>query len=149
MTVRPSGFCRQTGVTLVELVMSIVIIGIALLGILSVINLTASRSADPLVQQQAIAIAEAYLEEIVLQSYGGGASGSRADFDDVDDYNGLVDDGVRDRQGNAIAALSQYRVSVTVTPMVLSGSVDAKQIAVSVSGPGVSGLTLVGYRADY
>ena len=127
-----------------------VIISVALVGILSVMNLTVSHSADPVVQHQAVAIAESYLEEILLQHYSGGASSGRADFDDIDDYNNLLDNGVHDQNGTAIAGLSQYTISVSVSaPIAQTGGVNAKQISVSLSGPGVSGLTLVGYRADY
>lgn len=141
---------RQAGVTLVELILSMVIISVALVGILSVMNLTVSHSADPVVQHQAVAIAESYLEEILLQHYSGGASSGRADFDDIDDYNNLLDNGVHDQNGTAIAGLSQYTISVSVSaPIAQTGGVNAKQISVSLSGPGVSGLTLVGYRADY
>lgn len=140
---------RQAGVTLVELVLSLVIISIALVGVLSVINLTVSHSADPVVQHQAVAIAESYLEEILLQNYSGGASSSRSDFDDVDDYNGLNDNGAHDQQGNAIAELSQYTVTVAVSAVALTGGVAAKQVTVNVSGPGVPGLALVGYKASY
>ncbi|WP_446811005.1 prepilin-type N-terminal cleavage/methylation domain-containing protein [Methylomonas sp. 2BW1-5-20] len=140
---------QQSGVTLIELILSILIISIALVGILSVINLTTSNSANPVVQHQAVAIAESYLEEILLQAYSGGSTSARADFDDVDDYNGLNDNGVHDQQGHAVAGLSQYTVSVAVSANTLSGSVTAKQISVTVNGPGVSNLTLVGYRANY
>jgi MSHA pilin protein MshD len=140
----------QHGVTLIELILSMVIISIALVGVLSVVNLTVSHSADPVVQQQAIAIAESYLEEILLQNYSGGASVGRANFDDVDDYNSLADSGAHDQLGNAIAALSQYSISVAVAaPTALAGGVNAKQVTVSVSGPGVSNLSVVGYRAEY
>lgn len=130
--------------------MSMVIISIALVGIFSVINLTTAHSADPLVRHQAVAIAESYMEEILLQNYSGAANGNRASFDNVDNYNGLLDVGAHDQQGNAISGLSQYNISVTVAPAsTLAGGVNAKQITVSVSGPGVTGLTLVGYRANY
>lgn len=140
----------QYGVTLVELILSMMIISIALVGIFAVMNLTVRHSADPLVQHQAVAIAESYLEEILLQNYAGSASGNRADFDDVDDYNNLSDNGVHDQLGAAVAGLSQYTVTVSVAaPATLAGGVNAKQITVSVSGPGVSNLSLVGYKADF
>jgi len=140
---------HQTGVTLIELILSMVIISIALVGILAVMNLTAAHSADPVVQHQAVAIAESYLEEITLQAYSGGVSSDRANFDDVDDYKTLPDTVVRDQQGNAVAGLSRYSVSVSVSsPMTLTDGVQGKQISVSVSGPGFSGLTLVGYKMD-
>jgi len=141
---------RQFGVTLIELILSMVIVSIALVGILSVMNLTTVHSADPIVRQQAIAIAESYMDEILLQNYSGGNANSRANYDNVDNYNNLLDVGVHDQQGNAIAGLSQYTVSVTVSAATtLTGGVNAKQITVNVSGPGVSGLSLVGYRANY
>jgi MSHA pilin protein MshD len=146
----PTVWFKQAGVTMIELVLSMVIISIALVGILSVMNLTVAHSADPLVHQQAVAIAESYLEEIALQAYSGAASSGRANFDDVDDYNGLSDSGVHDQQGNAVPGLSNYNVNVAVSaPMSLIGGVNAKQISVSVSGPGVTGLSLVGYKMQY
>jgi MSHA pilin protein MshD len=140
----------QTGVTLIELILSMLIISVALLGVLSVINLTVSHSANPVVQHQAIAIAESYLEEILLQTYSGTSTSARADYDDVDDYNGLSDVGVHDQQGNAVAGLSQYNVTVAVSAgTALTDGVNAKQITVTVNSPGVSDLRLVGYRAEY
>lgn len=55
---------RQRGVTLVELIMFMVIVGIALAGILQVMRLTTANSADPLRRKQALMIAEALLEEV-------------------------------------------------------------------------------------
>jgi len=139
----------QHGVTLIELVISMLIISVALVGILSVINLTTRHSADPLLQRQALAIAESYLEEITAQAYSGGASTGRAHFDDVDDYHGLNDSGVRDQNGNAVAGLSQYTVSVSVAAVTLADDVAAKQIIVSVNASGMPEVTLVGYKANY
>lgn len=143
---------HQSGITLIELILSMVIISIALTGIFSVMNLTVSHSADPVVQHQAIAIAEAYLEEIQLQSYNdpnGTNAGetTRASFDNVADYDGLNDVGVHNQQG-AVSNLSSYNVSVVVADQAVS-LLTAKKITVTVSGPGVSGLALVGYRFNY
>ncbi len=55
---------RQSGVTLVELIMFMVIISIALAGILQIMRLTTANSADPLRRKQALMIAEALLEEV-------------------------------------------------------------------------------------
>lgn len=57
--------CRARGASLVELIMFIVVIGAGLVGILAVMNLNTAASADPLVQKQALAIGEAYLEEVL------------------------------------------------------------------------------------
>jgi len=58
---RRSG-CR--GVTLVETIMFIVIVGIAASGILMVFANTSRASADPLIRKQALAIAESLIEEV-------------------------------------------------------------------------------------
>ncbi|MBX3661396.1 MAG: type II secretion system protein [Burkholderiales bacterium] len=57
------------GISLVELVVFIVIISAALAGILGVMNFTTRASADPLAQKQALAIAEAYLEEALAMPF--------------------------------------------------------------------------------
>ncbi len=144
----------QQGATLIELILSMVIISIALVGIFSVINLTTAHSADPVVNFQAIAIAESYMDEILLQSYADPDSSetgeSRASYDDVSDYNGLNDVGAHNQQGALISNLSRYNVAVTVSAAAaLTGGVSAKKISVTVSGQGLPGLTLVGYKTDY
>jgi MSHA pilin protein MshD len=141
---------NQLGLTLVELILSMVIISIALVGIFSVMNLTIKHSADPMVQHQAVAIAESYLEEILLQTYSGGSSTQRADYDDVDDYHGLSDTGVHDQNGNSITGLSQYTITVSVSaPVTLTDGVNAKKITVTVADPNSTSINLVGYKTDY
>ncbi len=60
---------RQSGVTLIELIIFIVIVSVAVVGILSVMNITTRASADPMIRKQALAIAESLLEEIQLQPF--------------------------------------------------------------------------------
>ncbi|VXB06958.1 prepilin-type N-terminal cleavage/methylation domain-containing protein [Massilia sp. 9I] len=60
---------RQTGVTLIELIVFIMIIGVALLAILGVLSLTTKHSADPLRRKQALMIAEGLLEEVELARF--------------------------------------------------------------------------------
>lgn len=140
---------HQSGLTLIELIISMVIIAIALVGILSVMNLTVRHSANPVVEHQAIAIAEAYLEEIQLQAItdpdGTNTGETRATYDNVADYNGLNDVGARDQNGSVIATLASYNVSVAVADQTVS-TVTSKVITVTASGPGIAGLTLVGYK---
>ncbi|MEJ7808168.1 MAG: type II secretion system protein [Telluria sp.] len=57
---------RQRGLSMLELVVFIVIIGIAVSGMVTVLAYTTARSADPLQRKQAMLIAEALLEEISL-----------------------------------------------------------------------------------
>jgi MSHA pilin protein MshD len=60
---------RQRGVTLIELVLFMLIVGIALAGIVGVLNLTTSHSADPVRRKQALMIAEGLLEEVELAKF--------------------------------------------------------------------------------
>lgn len=60
---------HSRGISLVELVVFIAIISVGLAGILGVMNFTTRASADPLVQKQALAIAEAYLEEVLAMPF--------------------------------------------------------------------------------
>jgi MSHA pilin protein MshD len=55
---------RQTGLTLIELIIFIVIVSVGIVGILMVLDVTVQRSSDPLVQKQAQALAEGLLDEI-------------------------------------------------------------------------------------
>ena len=67
---RRSGSNRsQAGLSLIELVMFIVIVGIGVAGILSVLNLTAQKSADPMIRKQMMAAAESLLEEVELMPF--------------------------------------------------------------------------------
>ena len=57
----------QTGISLIELLLFIIIVSVAVVGVLSVMNVTSRASADPLQRKQALAIAASLLEEIELQ----------------------------------------------------------------------------------
>lgn len=59
----------QTGISLVELIIFIVIISVAITGILGVMNATTRSSADPMIQKQALATAESLMEEVLLQAF--------------------------------------------------------------------------------
>lgn len=129
---------HSQGLTLVELVVSIAIIALSVTGVMMVIGNTARHSADPMLTEQAAAIAQAYLEEIVgkpLADPPGGDTG-RATFDDVWDYNGLNDStGARDQSGAVIAGLTTYNVAVQVTAVTLNGS-PATRISATVTHDG-------------
>jgi MSHA pilin protein MshD len=55
--------------TLIELIVFIVIVSVALAGVLTVLNITAKSSADPMIRKQMLVIAEALLEEVQLQPF--------------------------------------------------------------------------------
>jgi MSHA pilin protein MshD len=145
-------------VTLVELVLSITIISIALVGVLLVMGQTTRHSADPMIEHQAVAIAEAYLEEILVKSYAdpddssicGTAEGSRSLYDDVCDYNGLSDSGAADQFGVAVSGLENYTVAVSIDTSAtlndLSGSAQVLRADVHVTHSANVDITISGYR---
>lgn len=59
--------CR--GISLVEQVVFIVVVAVGVLGVLAAMNVSTRGSADPVIHKQALAIAEALLEEIQLQPF--------------------------------------------------------------------------------
>ncbi len=142
------------GFSLIELVVTIVLVGLLASGALMLIDQTTRSSADPMITQQAVGIAQSYMEEIMGQAYsdpGGPAEAGRATYDDVDDYNGLNDNGgAVDRTGAAIPGLGAYNVSVAVTAETLNG-VAAKRIDITVSHDNLPALSipLTAYRTDY
>jgi MSHA pilin protein MshD len=147
---------RTRGFTLIELIVAITIVAVAATTILGALASVASRSADAMLQQQAIAIAESYLDEIlerwVVDPNGTPTYNGRGTWDLVDQYNGLTDTGAHDQFGNPITALGQYNVSVSVSQSsALTGiaAAAARRIDVTVTtSPNVT-VTLSGYRTNY
>lgn len=142
---------RMRGATLVELVVSIVVISVGLAGVLVVMDRNVRASADPILVHQATAIAEAYLEEIALKSYtdpdGTNVGETRPTFDDINDYN-FTDVGARDNTGGAlpISGLEAYTVTVATAAATLNG-VAGTRVTVTVTPPfGAPMVTLSSYR---
>ncbi len=144
-----------SGFTLIEVLITIVVVGIAATAIMSVFVSTAKTSADPIIEQQAVSIAEAYLEEIQGKNFadptGDETGESRSSFDDVDDYDGLTDVGARDQNNSVITGLEAYTVSVAVVNSTLSGipAADAKRIDVTVNHAVSGSILLSGFRVNH
>lgn len=163
---------RASGFSLIELVVFIGIISVGLAGILGVMNFTTRASADPLVQKQALAIAEAYLEEVLAMPFtycdpddGNAATAQDAagcaslteglgaepgelhgigttPFDNVNDYNGLA--GVpANVDGTPIGGLGGYNVVVAVVPEALAAVPLAASLRVRVTVTGPNDVNVV------
>lgn len=152
---------HQRGFTLIELIIFIVIVSAALAGVLSVLNQSTARSADPQLRRQALAIAESLLEEVQLMPFtycdpddaaadsatsaaacttsealgpetGETRTGS-TQFDNVNDYHGYtMASGITDITGAAVAGLGSYAASISVQPAAL-GSIPASGDALRIT----------------
>ncbi len=144
---------HQRGLTLVEMVLAIVILGVGLSGVLIAFSTVTRGSADPVVAQQMLAIAEEMLEEIELKPYAVAANTApaacaRNTFNDVLDYNGYAASGICAIDGTAIPSLATYAVQVQVQGATVAGVAAARRIDVTVTH-GSDSLTLSGWRTDF
>jgi len=148
----------ERGFTLIEVILTILILGIVSIGLVSAQAVMAARSADPMISRQAIAVAESYFDEIFAKDYLDPVTGtvcpsapaSRALYDNVCDYNGLAG-GITDQFGNNSGLLG-YSASVSVSPSAnLNGltSSDVLLVSVRVSDPLGHTTLLSGYRVRY
>ncbi len=166
----------QAGVTLVELVISIVIISIAMVAVLNSFSVSIGQTADPLWRNKSLKLAQLYLDEILAKNYDhntpvggvpevsspscsglGPESGeSRATFNDVDDYHGTTDSPPLSLIGSLDASYNAYSVSVTVecdgnTVGAAGGTPDnhAKKISVAVTPPGEIAIVFAAYKGNF
>lgn len=153
---------RQRGLTLIEVILSMVVLGIGVAFFISVFGASLQTSADPMQRKQALAVAESMLNEIAAKPFSnpsGGFTGAatqanRALFDDIGDYHGYATAGVHSIDGGAVASLSGYDVSVSVTNAALGSGAsavsasNARLITVTVQYAGGS-VSLSSYRTAY
>lgn len=146
---------RMAGVTLVELIIAIVIVSAALAGLVAAFTRANLASADPVVTQQMVAIAESMMEEVMLKPYeaaAGGTGADRAQYNDIWDFNNLpAKSSVTDVGGGAIAGLERYSVTVTVEQLPggsltgIAATGDAARVRVTVRN-GDDSFVLTGWR---
>ena len=149
-----SSVMAARGMTLVEALIAIVVLGVGLAGILLAFNTVARSTADPVLAKQMLGVAQELLEEIQLKPYAAAANAApagcaRDTFNDVADYHGYATSGsICAVDGTPIAALAGYSVNVSVVSATLNGVAAAKRITVTVSR-GADSLSLVGWRTDF
>lgn len=158
-TAKPASLLnRSKGVTLVELVITIVIISIAIIGVISAFSSSVGRSADPLWQFKSLKLAQLYLDEIKSKAFDdssppggvppsttvncaalGPEEATRDEYDDVDDYimadqpPDIIDAAVLD------SSYADYRITVSVscfgTALGFAANDRAKLISLKVTPP--------------
>lgn len=149
---------KSGGVTLVELIVFMVIVGVAMAGLFAAFNTLTAGSADPQVRKQMLAIAESLMEEIELKPFtcSSGCAGSRP-FDSVKDYNGFSMTGIKDITGTDVPGLGSYSAAVAVDETTVTLGSGANTIAagsaglitVTVTRSGMPNVVLHGYRTNY
>lgn len=166
---------RQTGFTLVEAVVVIVLGGIVLASVAGAIAWGTRYSADNWPIRQALSVAESLISEIALKPYTrcdadgpapamggtcvsanaiGPESGETrysytAPFDHPDDYNGFSMTGVKKLDGTAISGLEAYNAQVSVAAQALDGvaATAGSLVTVTATGPNGTSIRLQLWRA--
>jgi MSHA pilin protein MshD len=128
---------KQNGMTLVELVITIVIIGIAAAALFSAMASITARSADPMLRQQSLMIAESYLEATLSLPYGQLSSAAQAPTPP------------QDVNKNPIGELAGYSVQVVVDSAANLNGVNATRVDVTVLDPQAQSLQVSGWRTCY
>ena len=140
----------QKGVSLIEMIVFIIVVGIASSALFATYNYSLLHNTDPLIQVRALELAQAKLDEVLALKYDantptGGipACGTPtgvacdntpdANMNDVDDFHGASD-----------TPYTGYTRNVTVTT-----ANDLKLITVSVIAPRGFTITLAAYRANF
>lgn len=142
---------KQYGVTLLEMIVFIVVVSIALSTLTMVYNQSAMKTAEPLMHQRALNLAQAKMDEVLAAKYDattptGGVPACNAtgspyicnnasdpDMNDVDDFHNQADE-----------PFTNYQRRVTVTRVN-----NVKRIEVSVTAPDSSSVLLTAERANF
>jgi len=167
----------KKGFTLMETVISIIIVAVAIVGILSVIYNVTQKGINPVMELKACELGQAMLDEIILKRWdedtplGGGhintalanigteaGETSRQDFDDVDDYDGYSDgtssEPLKDEAGNTLTGFDGFSRSVSVVfekPTGAPAGIDEKnykKITVKVILPTGEEISFVTYKTN-
>lgn len=195
----------ETGFSLIELLMYVIVVGVALAGLATLYVNTVVGSHEPLQRERARTVATSYLEEVLGKPWnenspaGGGcvetgsgrctsycaaftpascpspvclkvgatctpaasaaAGGAdagepgRADYDDVDDFDGLSDCPPADVTGSPIGGLGGFCASVAVGAPAAAWNglpaADTRLIEVTVTTPGGEPIVLHAYRLNF
>ncbi len=140
----------QKGVSLIEMIVFIIVVGIASSALFATYNYSLMHNTDPLIQVRALELAQAKLDEVLALKYDantptggipacGTPTGTAcnntpdANMNDVDDFNGVSD-----------TPYTGYTRSVTVV-----AANDLKLITVSVVAPRGFTITLAAEKANF
>jgi len=149
---------NNRGVTFVEIVASIVVLGIALPPLIAVFTEVAGKSPDHTYQVMARTYADSLMEEIASKAFEdpdeapgsfGAEEGARAAYDDIDDYDGLSNSPPQHFDGTLLDDYGGFTRGVLVANVTAadtdpstaaaSGTTAFKRIRVAVTWTGARG----------
>jgi MSHA pilin protein MshD len=159
---------RREGFTLVEAVISTVIVSVMLVAALNTVGTSRLIQQKVSSSSRGRLLAESLLAEIVQQAYedptgtvvfgleSGESPNNRSDFDDVDDYHNWSQSPPKNKDGSAIAESESWTRTVTVVwvdpadPAATEASESsAKRITVVVHRSNIPYATLVAVRTAH
>jgi len=159
----------RAGLTIVEAAMSVMIVSVVLVAALQTLGGAARARAVQAAQCQAPALARLLMAEIRQARYSDDLTPDaplgpdtneingkdRTLYDDVDDYNGLVETALRARDGSNLSGSGNWQRQVSVEwvqpdnpARVIAQDLGLKRITVTVTGPGPT-VRLVALRSKY
>lgn len=167
---------REQGVTLIELIIAIVVLGIAAVGILTALGRTTVLNVDPLLRAQSLAVAQSIMDEVTSRPFypaeedpsfddsitspepcpDNGSFSSRDEISYICGFDGYQETGILKPNGDEVDGLSQYSASIEVgsddidDPPFSSVPINCiLRIEVTVSGPADTNTSLQAYRTSY
>ena len=164
-TYRPAS--PRRGLTLVEMVISMVLVSIAMVAALKAVGVSKLAQFKVGVSRQGHLLAQDLMTEILRQDYADpdlgldsfglgatkAATGDRSLFDDVDDYDGWSATPPQYKDGTDFVGLDDWERSVVVAwvdpsdpSQIVGGNAGAKRITVSVEHNGVPAAELVALK---
>ncbi len=161
----PNALPPSRGFTLVEAVISIVLVGVLLVAAINTLGATAVSKRNIEHQARGYTLAQDLMAEILSQAYEepvdtvtfgreSESGGDRTDWDDIDDYDGWSATPPEDKDGVPLDGYGQWTRSVEVAfvkPTSLSeigANTGVKRITVTASFKGVPAAELVAIRTQ-
>lgn len=139
---------RTEGFTLIGLITMIIVSAIAIPPMMVGLSTWLDAAHQSERMEIAVQLAVDLMEEILAQEFddpdGVDTETLRADFDDVEDYNGWSSSPPKDRSGNSLTTYSAYTRSVSMI-----GVPQNDLTPVSPSAPGATDFMVVTVRVDW
>lgn len=149
---------NNAGVSLIEAVMAIVVLGVAIPPLTSMFRIVAQGSVDESFQAVAVAYADGLMEEIVSKAFEdpegaagsfGTEEGARSAYDDLDDFDGLSNSPPKQLDGTDLDDYGGFTRSTLVENVTAAdpdastpagdGTTDLKRVRVTVVWTGGGG----------